>query len=43
MEPCNSLDQVLQHIDASTIQGYKKCMQEVIIQGISYHHLNMTL
>jgi len=40
MEPCNSLDQVLQHIDASTIQGYKRFMHEVIIQGICYHHIN---
>ena len=40
MEPCNSLDQLLQHVDPSTIQGYKTFMQEVIIQGICYHHLN---
>ena len=39
MQPCNSLDDIFQHVDPSTIQGYKKFMQEVIIQGISYHHL----
>ena len=40
MEPCNSLDKLLQHVDPSTVQGYKKLMQEVIIQGICYHNLN---
>ena len=39
MEPCNCLDQLLQHVDPSTIQGYKKFMQD-IIQGICYHNLN---
>ena len=40
MQPCNSLDDILQHVDPSTIQGYKKFMHEVIIQGICYHNLN---
>ena len=40
MEPRNSLDKLLQHEDPSTVQGYKKSMQEVIIQGICYHNLN---
>ena len=40
MEPCNSLDQLLQRVDPSTVQGYKMFMQEVIIQGICYHNLN---
>ena len=40
MEPCNSLNKLLQHVDPSTVQGYKKFMQEVIIQGICYHNLN---
>ena len=39
MEPCNCLDQLLQHVDPSTIQAYKKFMQD-IIQGICYHNLN---
>ena len=40
MEPCNSLDKLLQHVDPSTVQVYKKFVQEVIIQGICYHNLN---
>ena len=40
MEPCNNLDKLLQHVDASTVQGYKTFMQEVIIQVICYHNLN---
>ena len=40
MEPCNSLDQLLEHVDPSTLQGYKTFMQEVIIQGICHYHLN---
>ena len=40
MEPCNSLDQLLQRVDPSTVQGYKMFMQEVIIQSICYHNLN---
>ena len=40
MQPCNSLDDILQHMDPSTIQGYKTFMHEVIIQGICYHNLN---
>ena len=40
MQSCNSLDDISQHVDTSTIQGYKKFMHEVIIQGICYHNLN---
>ena len=40
MQPCNSLDDILQHMDPSTIQGYKTFMHEVIIQGICYHNLH---
>ena len=40
MEPCNSLDQLLEHVDPSTLQGYKTVMQDVIIQGICHYHLN---
>ena len=40
MQPSNSLDDILQHMDPSTIQGYKTSMHEVIIQGICYHNLN---
>ena len=39
MKPYNSLDQLLEHMDPSTLQGYKKFMQEVIIQGICHYHL----
>ena len=39
MEQSNSLDKILQQIDPSLLQGYKKFMHEVIIQGISYHDL----
>ena len=39
MEPCNSLEDILQHMEPSLLQGYNKFMQEVIIQGICYHHL----
>ena len=39
MQPSNSLDDILQHMDPSTMQGYKKFMHEVIIQGICYHNL----
>ena len=40
MQPSNSLDDILQHMDPSTIQGYKTFMHEVIIRGICYHNLN---
>ena len=40
MQPSNSLDDILQHMDPSTIQGYKTFMHEVIIQGICYHNIN---
>ena len=40
MEPCKSLDQPLEHVDPSTLQGYKTVMQEMIIQGICHYHLN---
>jgi len=43
MQPCNSLDDILQHVDPSTIQGYKKFMHEIIIQGICYHNLNFEI
>ena len=41
MEPSSSLDNILQHMDPSLLQGYKKFMHEVIIQGICYHNLTM--
>ena len=41
MQPCKSLDDILQHVDTSIIHGYKKFMHEVIIQGICYHNLNL--
>ena len=41
MEPSSSLDDILQHMDPSLLQGYKKFMHEVIIQGICYHNLTM--
>ena len=37
MEPSSSLDDILQHMDPSLLQGYKKFMRELIIQAISYH------
>ena len=40
MQPYNSLDDILRHVDTSIIQGYKKVMHEVIVQGICYHNLN---
>ena len=39
MEQSNRLDKILQQMDPSLLQGYKKFMHEVIIQGISYHDL----
>ena len=40
MQSCNSLDDILQHVDTSIIQGYKTFMHEVIIQSICYRNLN---
>ena len=40
MQPSNSLNDMLQHMDSSIIQGYNKFMHEVIIQGICYRNLN---
>ena len=41
MEPSDRLDDILQEMDPSLLQGYKKFMREVIIQGICYHNLTM--
>ena len=41
MQPSNSLDDILQHMEPSLLEGYKMFMHEVIIQGISYHNLNV--
>ena len=41
MQPSNSLDEILQHMEPSLLEGYKMFMHEVIIQGISYHNLNV--
>ena len=41
MEPSKSLDDILQHMDPSLLQGYKKFMHEVIIQGISYDNCTL--
>ena len=38
-EQSNRLEEILQQMDPSLLQGYKKFMHEVIIQGISYHDL----
>ena len=38
-EQSNKLEEILQQMDPSLLQGYKKFMHEVIIQGISYHDL----
>ena len=35
MQPSNSLDDILQHMEPSLLEGYKMFMHEVIIQGIS--------
>ena len=40
MEQSSSLDDIIKQMDPSLLQGYKKFMHEVIIQGISYHDLN---
>ena len=36
-EQSNRLEEILQQMDPSLLQGYKKFMHELIIQGISYH------
>ena len=36
-EQSNRLEEILQQMDPSLLQGCKKFMHEVIIQGISYH------
>ena len=36
-EQSNRLEEILQQMDPSLLQGYKKFMHEVIIQGISYN------
>ena len=36
-EQSNRLEEILQQMDPSLLQGYKKFLYEVIIQGISYH------
>ena len=41
MQPSNSLNDILQHKETSLLEGYKMFMHEVIIQGISYHNLNV--
>ena len=41
MQPSNSLDDILQHMEPSLLEGYKMFMHEVIIYGISYHNLNV--
>ena len=41
MKPSNSLDDILQHMEPSLLEGYKMFMYEVIIQGICYHNLNV--
>ena len=41
MEPSKSLDNILQDMDPSLLQGYKKFMHEVIIQGISYDNCTL--
>ena len=38
-EQSNRLEEILQQMDPSLLQGYKKFIHEVIIQGISYHNL----
>ena len=38
-EQSNKLEEILQQMDPSLLQGYKKFMHEVIIQGVSYHDL----
>ena len=40
-EQSNILDNILEDMDPSLVQGYKKFMHEVIIQGIVNHNLTM--
>ena len=36
----NDMDQLLQSIDTSKVQGYQEFMQAIILEGISNHGLN---
>ena len=36
-ELSSSLDDILQQMDPLLLQGYKKFIHEVIIQGVNYH------
>ena len=38
-EQSNRFEEILQQMDPLLLQGYKKFMHEVIIQGISFHDL----
>ena len=38
-EQSNRFEEILQQMDPSLRQGYKKFINEVIIQGVSYHDL----
>ena len=38
-EQSNRFEDILQQMDPSLLQGYKKFIHEVIIQGVSYHDL----
>ena len=38
MEPFNSLEDIIQHMEPSLLQGYNKFMQELILHGICYHN-----
>ena len=40
MQTPNGLDDILQQMEPSLLQGYNKFMHEVIIQGICYHKLH---
>ena len=40
-EQSDILDNILEDMDPSLLQGYKKFMHEVIIQGIVKHNLTM--
>ena len=41
MESSKSLDDILQRMDPSLLQAYKKFMHKLIIQGISYHDFTL--
>ena len=40
-EQSNRFEELLQQMDPSLLQGYKKFMHEVIIHGISHHDLTL--